>query len=131
MNFCLRPKNVIVIGGASGIGYATTQKLLDNGVQNVIIASRNRDKLESARQKLSYSAEQKVYALEFDISKIISHDDLIKKAQAQIGTIPDGLVISSGVVYGGNDWKGFNISETDWDKVMDTNLKGVFFLMRT
>ena len=42
----------------------------------------------------------------------------------------DGLVISSGINFDGSNWKGFNISESDWDRVMDTNLKGVFFLLR-
>lgn len=30
MEINLRPKNIIVVGGATGIGYATAQKLLDN-----------------------------------------------------------------------------------------------------
>ena len=41
----LRAKNIIVVGGASGIGYATAQRLLDEGAKSVIIASRNLNKL--------------------------------------------------------------------------------------
>lgn len=127
----LRPKNIIVIGGSSGIGYSTAQKLLDNGAKNIIIASRNLSKLEKASASLQCNNNQHVFKFEFDISDVTSHYLLIKNVEKLIGEIPDGLVISSGINFNGNNWKGFNISEEDWDNVINTNLKGVFFLMRT
>lgn len=131
MKFNLRPENIIIVGGASGIGYCTAYKLLQYGAKCVILASRNDGKLKAAQEQLQNEfKDQKVDIIKFDISDINSHMLLIEKAQKIIGKIPDGLVISSGVVYGCNNWKGFNISESDWDKVMNINLKGVFFLMR-
>lgn len=131
MNFNLRPKNIIVIGGASGIGYSTVQKLLDSGAKNIVIASRNQNKLEKASSSLQCNDKQHIFILKFDISDVTLHYELIKNAEKLIGEIPDGLVISSGINFDGSNWKGFNISEEDWDNVMNTNLKGVFFLMRT
>ena len=130
MKFNLRAANIIVIGGATGIGYSAAQKLLDAGAKSVILASRNESKLNTAKQALKFNEKQCVYELPFDISDVKSHDEMIREAREMIGEIPDGLVISSGVDYDGSNWKGFNISETDWDRVMDINLKGVFFLMR-
>lgn len=130
MEFHLRPKNVVVIGGATGIGYATAQKLLDAGAMKVILASRNEKKLNAAMQSLKRREDQQVYVLPFDIADVKSHADMIEKARNMTGEIPDGLVISSGVDFDGSNWKGFNISEADWDRVMDINLKGVYFLMR-
>ncbi len=131
MGVQLRAKTIIVVGGASGIGYATAQKLLDEGAERIILASRNVKKLEKAAAALQRSPEQKVAFLAFDIADVSCHESLIKESKKLLGVIPDGLVISSGVDFDGSNWKGFNISEKDWDRVMNTNLKGVFFLMRT
>ena len=124
----LRPKNIIVVGGTSGIGFSTAETLLHNGAESVTIASRNPNKLKIAKEKLENN--KKVYTLEFDITNINSHRELIDNTRELTGAIPDGLVISSGVNFDGSNWKGFNVSESDWDNVMNTNLKGVFFLMR-
>ena len=134
MNFKLRPKNVIVIGGASGIGFATAGKLIENGAENVIIASRNEQKLKEATNELNerFSADTtaRVHYEKLDICDAEYHTSFFDSIRTKIGNYPDGLVISSGVNFDGGNWKGFNISESDWDKVMDTNLKAVFFLMR-
>lgn len=132
MEICLRPQNVIIVGGASGIGYATAQKMLNGRVKNVILASRDRTKLEIAASKLKLSGQgyNNVFTLEFDIANVKKHDELILQSESLIGAVPDGLVISSGVNFDGSNWKGFNISEDDFDRVMDINLKGVFFLIR-
>lgn len=127
----LRPKNILVAGGGSGIGFAISQMLLDNGAESVILASRGVEKLQAAAKKLKYSKHQRVFTLALDITEVKKNREVIFAAQELIGKSPlDGLVISSGVNFDGNNWKGFNITEEDWDRVMDTNLKGVFFLMR-
>lgn len=128
----LRPKNIIVVGGGSGIGFAISQALLDAGAENVILASRNLEKLEAAAKKLNHSKHQHVHSLAFDITKVKAHREFLTAAQECLGRHAplDGLVLSSGVNFDGSSWKGFNISEEDWDKVMNTNLKGTFFLLR-
>lgn len=130
MEIKLRPKNIVIIGGGSGIGYATAQKMLDNGAESVALASRSRLRTNNAAAKLSHAANQKIFTLEFDITDIDQHEEMLKQAESVIKTVPDGLVISSGVDFDGGNWKGFNISEEDWDRVMNINLKGVFFLIR-
>lgn len=66
----------------------------------------------------------------FDISLVGKHNEFIEKINSRINTYVDGVIISSGLNFDGGNWKGFNISETDYDRIMDTNLKGVFFLIR-
>ncbi len=128
----LRPKNIIIVGGGSGIGYATAQKLLDAGAHHVVLASRNINKLEEACNTLKMSENQKAYALQLDIADVSSHMAAIESAQKIVGgkNLIDGLVLSGGINFDGSNWKGFNISESDWDRVMNVNLKGTFFMLR-
>ena len=126
----IRPKNVIVIGGGTGIGYATAQLLLDNGVDSVILAGRTKSKLLDAVSNLRFSENQSVITEEFDISKVTNHRTWIDRVETVLGKVPDGLVISSGVNYSAANWHGFNITEKDYDRVMSINLKGPFFLIR-
>ncbi len=131
MKLNIRPKNILIIGGASGIGYASAQFFLNCGVDSVILAGRSEEKLKHASRSLvKSSGKQKVLTCKFDISAVESHTELLNSLQTQIGSYPDGLVISSGVNFSAASWKGFNISEKDYDRVMDINLKGPFFLIR-
>ena len=127
----LRPKNILVLGGGSGIGKAIAQELLNSGAENIIIASRNIDKLNEAAKTFKHSRKQNVYTLSVDITKVKKNLSVIEEAQQILGNHKlDGLVLASGVNYDASNWKGFNITEEDWDKVMNTNLKGTFFFMR-
>ena len=132
MNVFLRPKNIIVVGGTGGIGFAAVRRLLEGGAKNVVIASRSVQKLEEARKKLIAQFGEKVSSHVFDISDVKTQEAQIEAIQKALGDDEplDGLVISSGINFDGSNWKGFNISESDWDRVMDVNLKGAFFLIR-
>ena len=130
MDIRLRPKKIIVIGGGSGIGFAVVQTLLRAGAESIVIASRNANKLQDAISRLEKTEQQAVYALQLDITDVRSHIEFIKKANELLKGQADGMVISSGVNFDGSNWKGFNVSEEDWDRVMDTNLKGPFFMLR-
>ncbi len=131
MKVFLRPKNILIIGGSGGIGYAAAQRLLDGGAQNIILASRNINKLEQAKNSLVKNNSQSIHCINFDITNISQQEKFLLQCQKLITPNNlDGLLISSGVNFDGGNWKGFNISENDWDKVMNINLKGVFFLIR-
>lgn len=132
MEVYLKPKNIIVVGGGSGIGYATAQRLLDGGADNIVLASRNLNKLQSAAAQLRHNKSQRVLSVDFDITDVQSHDAFINRVQQMLGdkNLLDGLVLSSGLNFDGSNWKGFNISERDWDRVVNVNLKGTFFMMR-
>lgn len=73
MEIKLKPKNIIVVGGGSGIGYATAQRLLDGGATNVVLASRNIEKLKSAAKSLHYGKDQHIYSEVFDIQNVKDH----------------------------------------------------------
>ena len=48
----VRPKNIVVIGGASGIGLATVKMLLQNDVEHIVIASRSERDYVKLQKKL-------------------------------------------------------------------------------
>ena len=131
-NIALRPKNILVVGGGSGIGLEIAKKLLENGAKNIIIASRSIEKLSAAAKNIKTKWGQKVYPLAFDITNVKQNRAVIQKACDLLGKndVLDGLVLSAGVNFDGSNWKGFNVTEEDWDRVMNTNLKGTFFFMR-
>ena len=130
MEVFLKPKNIIVLGGGSGIGFAAAQRLLDGGAHSVILASRNMLKLREAAKSLKSSSDQEILCCDFDLSDVKLQNPKLEEIQKMLKNKPlDGLVISSGMNFDGSNWKGFNISEADWDSVMNVNLKGAFFLL--
>ena len=84
MEFNLRPKNIIIAGGGSGIGLSTAARLAQNGAKNIIIASRNLEKLKEAQKELMEITDH-VHILQFDITNIGSHFELIETARNMIG----------------------------------------------
>ena len=70
MEFNLRPKNIIIAGGGSGIGLSTAEKLAQNGAKNIILASRNLDKLKDAQNHLMEKADH-IHILQFGIVLLI------------------------------------------------------------
>jgi 3-oxoacyl-[acyl-carrier protein] reductase len=119
----LRPKNILVLGGGSGIRKAIVEELLISGAENIIIASRNKAKLDESAKGFKTKWGQRVYTLSVDITNVKANRSAIKQAEEMLGGKRlDGLVLSSGVNFDASNWKGFNITEEDWDKVMNTNL---------
>lgn len=81
MEINLRPKRIIVVGASRGIGFATAQRLLDNGAEGVLLAARNREKLEKTVSKLKVGENQRADILEFDITKIDCQESFIREAE--------------------------------------------------
>lgn len=115
-NKLLDGKTALISGGGSGIGLAIAKKLKEAGC-NVIIAGRSVAKLK----KISESLEMQ--HVSFDISKLpesqAALDSITKDLQIDI------LINSAGVHH--QDKFG-EISEESWDNIIDTNVKGLYFL---
>lgn len=123
----LTGKNVLVTGGGSGIGYAIAQACLRNGA-SVVIAGRSQVKLERAVEALRSSAQgdARIAALELDILDTAAHAQKLTQAAALLpGGKLDILVNNAGVTAGSS----IGQTESDaYDAVLDTNLKGTYFL---
>jgi NAD(P)-dependent dehydrogenase (short-subunit alcohol dehydrogenase family) len=119
--FSLRDKTALVTGGSRGIGAMIARGLLDAGA-SVIISSRKQHELDEAQASLS--AHGPVTSIRADVSTLEGVEELAVKVADQFPVL-NILVNNAGATWG---MPLDDFSEHAWDKVMDTNLKGVFFL---
>jgi NAD(P)-dependent dehydrogenase (short-subunit alcohol dehydrogenase family) len=119
--FGLEGKTAVVTGGSRGIGAMITRGLLEAGAK-VIISARKADQLAMADQEFSKIGWCKGFAA--DLSTV----DGCRKLADFVGSQYDGLNIL--VNNAGATWGATLASFTEeaWDKVVDTNIKGPFFL---
>jgi len=114
-------KIAIVIGGASGLGFATATKLVENNIRTVII-SRNEQNLKEVTGNLGELCSYKVC----DLGDLKTIPELVNKITAEYGTI-DILVNNAGI----NLKKAFTeVTDEEFESIIKTNLISVFVLSR-
>ena len=118
----LAGKVALVTGGSKGIGYGMAQALAQSGA-DIIIVSRNLAEGEKAAQDMR-DLGRKALAISCDVTSATAVDKMVEKSVEAFGRI-DILVNNAGM----NIRKQVvDIAEEDWDKVLNTNLKGVFLV---
>ncbi|MDI6601421.1 MAG: 3-oxoacyl-[acyl-carrier-protein] reductase [Thermoanaerobacteraceae bacterium] len=117
----LEGKVAIITGGSRGIGKATAIKLANLGAK-IIVNYTNR--LEAANEVVNIIKDNNGEAItvKADVSNISEVKDMMKFAVDTYGSI-DILVNNAGVT---KDTLILRMNEEDWDKVINTNLKGAF-----
>jgi 2-deoxy-D-gluconate 3-dehydrogenase len=117
----LKGKTVIVTGGSKGIGRDIARTFAELGA-NVAISGRGKEALDEALAEL-HSFNPNCIAVSGDLSDINEVRRLIDTAAQTFGTV-DVLVNNAGV----NIAKpAMEVTEEDWDTVLDLNLKSAFF----
>jgi NAD(P)-dependent dehydrogenase (short-subunit alcohol dehydrogenase family) len=122
--FDLKGQNAVVTGASSGLGVQFAKALAGQGA-NVALLARRQEKLQAVKSEIEAMGVQ-VLAIQADVT----NEDSIKSAITQIeqawGQI-HVLVNNAGVsALGGAE----DMPEADWDKVLDTNLKGVWLVAK-
>jgi 3-oxoacyl-[acyl-carrier protein] reductase len=116
----------LVTGGGTGIGRAFTDALATAGAR-VIIASRREEVLLHTAEELNLKlGAERVFPYVFDIRERRLIDALVGHVIEQHGTL-DILINNSGLAV---PETVDQITEEGWEKVMDTNLRGVMQLVR-
>lgn len=119
----LKDKNVIVTGGAKGIGRAVALAFADEGC-NIVLNYRSTSPDEVKAEIEAKGV--KCFTVQADVSNFEDAQRLVEAAKAEFGTI-DVLVNNAGIT---RDSLVMRMSEEDFDAVINTNLKGCFNMMK-
>lgn len=120
--FNLEGKVAIVTGASKGIGKGLALILARYGADVALIA-RNEEELEKVSDEIK-SMGRKALPVRLDLTRVDDIPDSIEKIQNHFGKI-DILVNNAGT----NIPKpSLEVTEEDWDKVLDINLKSTFFI---
>lgn len=134
-NEMLKNRTAIITGATGGIGLCICRAFLNAGA-NILITGRNPIKLHNTYSELAKQVENPTQRIFFSVldSKDIQNfevflsDSLTKLREKNIGTI-DILVNNAGILGQGNSIP--RARSSNFDEVMNTNLKSVFFLSQT
>jgi len=118
MDLALKNKVAIVTGASRGIGKAIAKKLALYGVK-VAIISRKINDLEKVKNEIN---SNNIICFECDINNQNQFKHIAQKISDQWGSI-DILVNNAGIT---RDKLLLRLTESDWDDVINTNLKGYY-----
>jgi 3-oxoacyl-[acyl-carrier protein] reductase len=111
----------LVTGGSRGIGRSIADHLAAGGARVAVVA-RNEGAAQAAAAEIG--GDHRGYGC--DVADETAVDALIKQVEADLGAV-DILVNNAGVT---GDNLLMRLSDAEWDRVLDTNLKGSFHTIR-
>jgi 2-deoxy-D-gluconate 3-dehydrogenase len=121
--FSIRGKVALVTGGSRGIGEMIAAGFLAAGAK-VYISSRKADVCDATAERLAKTYGGTCISLPADLSQMSGIESLAARLAEKEDKL-DILVNNAGAAWGAAIE---SFPEVGWDKVMDTNVKGVFFL---
>jgi len=117
----LKNKVVVITGGNSGIGFGIAKEFKNEGAKGAIVG-RNQETLASSVAQLGDS----FIAINADVTSLAGLERVFNETVKKFGKI-DVVVANAG---GGTIGTVADISEADYDKTMDLNLKSVYFTVQ-
>lgn len=121
----LEGKNAIVSGGSQGIGTAVSLDFAREGA-NVAVLYRSSEAEAKEIVSQIQGMGRKAIACKCDISSFADAERVVKEALEAFGRV-DILVNNAGMNWDGVCWK---MTEEQWDRVIEVNLKGYFNFTR-
>ena len=114
---------IFVTGGASGIGAATIERLVKANIKVGFLDQDESTGVQLARRL----GEDQVLFIPGSVAKVTDIDRAIEKTVATYGKL-DGVFANAGIY---QSKTVLEMSESDWDEVMQVNLKGTVFTVKT
>lgn len=121
----LNGRHAVVTGGASGLGFAITERLLASGA-DVTWWDCDAGLLAASRSKLG-ALTSRIHTVQVDVGQ---HASVVSAVQQTVAARPviDILVNSAGIT--GPNGKVWDYPVDDWLQVMQVNLNGLFYCCR-
>ena len=123
--FRLDGKVALITGGARGLGRTMASALAEAGAE-VAIAGRSKDTCQEAAGALTAATGRRIHGFAADVTKLADIENLVTEVEREFGRV-DILVNNAGINIRGPVQQ---LTEADWDAVIDTNLKGPFLCAR-
>ena len=123
--FSIKDKVAVVTGGSRGIGEMISAGFLASGAK-VYISSRKAEVCDSTATRLSKEFGGECISIPSDLSTLDGVESLANTISSEESKL-DILINNAGASWGAPIDE---YPESGWDKVMDTNVKGVFFLIQ-
>jgi 3-oxoacyl-[acyl-carrier protein] reductase len=121
----LEGKNALVTGGSQGIGAAVALALAREGANVCFTYRTHPEEAEKIKDDIEKVGRRAV-ALKCDTSVFADAEKVVQTVLSELGRI-DILVNNAGMNWDGVSWK---MTEEQWDRVIDVNLKGYFNFAR-
>ena len=121
----LQGKCALVTGGSRGIGRAVCLELARQGARVAVNYAGNAAAAEET-VKACQDLGAEAFAIQADVADAAACDAMVKEVLSRFGRV-DILVNNAGVT---RDGLMLTMKESDWDTVLDTNLKGAFHCMK-
>jgi len=121
----MKDKVALITGASSGIGRATAELFAERGA-SVVLAARRKEELDSLVAEIE-ARGGKATAIVTDVAVAKDVEAMVAHAIATFGRI-DFAVNNAGVE---GEFQGVTeMTEDNWDRVIDTNLKGTFLCLK-
>jgi 2-deoxy-D-gluconate 3-dehydrogenase len=116
-------KVALVTGAGSGLGKSIALALAEAGADVIVTELPSRIDRACAVAECIESLERRALALKLDVTSLKSIQRMVERSIREFSRI-DILVNNAGINVPKN---ALDVTEEDWDRVLDVNLKGVFF----
>lgn len=120
--FSLEGRNVLVTGGAQGIGLAIARASLELGAR-VALMDLDEEALKQARDSLSPKSKEEIAAICCDVASYLDVSTAAEQLEGSWGLV-DVLVNNAGIAYNA---PAEEMSTEEWDRMIRINLSAVFY----
>jgi NAD(P)-dependent dehydrogenase (short-subunit alcohol dehydrogenase family) len=121
----LKNKVAVITGGNSGIGFGIAKEFVAEGAVGAI-AGRTQETLNSSVAELN----NQFIGIKCDVTKLDELSSMFAEVEQKFGKLDILIVNAGGAIGAGTAGNMADVTEDDFDKIMDLNLKSVFFTVQ-
>ena len=122
----LQDKVALITGGSKGIGFGIAESFLKQGMK-VAVTSRSLTNAEDVAKELNAKYEGKAIGIKADVRNYIDQQEAVRKTVDTFGSLD--VLIANAVL--GHFGSIEEITDKEWKEVIDTNLTGVFYSIKS